>query len=148
MRHSEILGTKILKIEDSKQKSTGLILTTDNGVRIFEWVPKDRFKDIFRNPKGDSDVDINRKWEEASKRDTKFINLLKQDNYSVDYLERRGVIISIDDIPRYYIFGITTKSGVKITKNNICKLLFRDKWEERKYEIDLLSGEMTMIGRI
>jgi len=62
-----MLGNKIISVEEPKNvRGNKLILTTDKNVKIFNWVPIDRFKDIFMNPKGWSDEMINQKWKEIT----------------------------------------------------------------------------------
>ncbi len=150
-------GGHIVKIEDSIQKGTDLILTTNTGMKVFEWIPKDRFLDIFRNPKGLSDEEISIRWNRSVNNISleKTSNILKINTesgsiISIDVIDYFGTIISIDDEPKYYFFGMATKSSVSYKiKTNILTIKYRKrKGVFYKYELNLNSGSMKRIGSI
>lgn len=145
-------GCDIVKIEDSIQKGTGLILTTNTGMKVFEWIPKDRFLDIHRNPKGLSDEEISLRWNRSVNNITleKTTNLFKINNISIDVIDYFGTIISIDSEPMYYFSGLVTKSSIGYKINtNILTIKYRKRQGVfHTYDLDLNNGTMKRIGVI
>lgn len=138
---------RIESITDSKQQSTGLILTTDKDVKIFEWVPKDRFKDIHRNPNGDSDDDIKRKWSNPSLTIDDSTLLLSKENIRIDSIPYHGTLICIDEQPKFFFFGNATKSSVKIKKNEVL-IGYTSNRTKYSFVIDVNTSEYERIGML
>ena len=142
----------IIKIEDSKQQSTGLILTTSKGMKIFEWVPKNRWKDIHRKPNGFSDEEIKSVWSNSKENISPKLsinNLLTKNNVSIDVLELKGTYISVDGEPKYYFFGCATKSSVGYnTKKNVVTIKYTHNRLKHHYTLNLSNGEMERVGKL
>lgn len=138
---------QIESIEDSKQRSTGLILTTNKDVKVFEWIPKDRFKDIHRNPTGDSDDDIKRKWNTTTVDIDDTTLLLTKDNIRIDSIPYKGTLISIDGQPKFFFFGNASKSLVKIKKNEVL-IGYTSNRTKYSFSVDVNKSEYERIGML